>query len=236
MKYELTNVVMRVAGRELRRIRALKDFDDVKAGDLGGFIADESNLSQEGNCWVGGSAKVLDDAWVHGDARVYGDAKISGRARVYGKAQVYDLSAICDDSKVFGAAQVYGNARVAGKARVQGNASIYQNAAVSESAFILDDAEVFGSAQLFGHVCARGQAKVFGAAINGSARLQGNASIGHGRDVVWFSNVGSEFGTLTVYRTTNNELHVTRGCFAGSLREFLGGGQHPAPVRPCCQG
>lgn len=32
------------------QIKALKDFNDVKAGDLGGYVASEDNLSQEGNC------------------------------------------------------------------------------------------------------------------------------------------------------------------------------------------
>ncbi|MBB4077294.1 hypothetical protein GGR08_001625, partial [Bartonella fuyuanensis] len=31
--------------------QALKDFDDIKAGDLGGFIEKEVNLSHDGNCW-----------------------------------------------------------------------------------------------------------------------------------------------------------------------------------------
>ena len=36
-KYELTNISMEFGGRTLYRIRALKDFSDVKAGDLGGY-------------------------------------------------------------------------------------------------------------------------------------------------------------------------------------------------------
>lgn len=35
---------------QLFRIRATKDFSNVKAGDFGGLIQDESNLSQEGDC------------------------------------------------------------------------------------------------------------------------------------------------------------------------------------------
>ena len=38
-------------GRTLHRIRALKNFGDVKKDDLGGYIEDENNLSQKGNCW-----------------------------------------------------------------------------------------------------------------------------------------------------------------------------------------
>ncbi|MFC2535050.1 MAG: hypothetical protein ACFNVM_07565, partial [Neisseria elongata] len=38
--------------------------------------------------------------------------------------------------------------------------------------------------------------------------------------VVWFSNVGTENGTLTVY-CGKNGLIATRGCFTGSVEEFL---------------
>ena len=35
-KFELTNDVIEIDGITLHRIKALKDFSDVKAGDLGG--------------------------------------------------------------------------------------------------------------------------------------------------------------------------------------------------------
>lgn len=38
--------------RTLYSIRALRDFGDVKAGDFGGWIESEDNLSQAGDCWV----------------------------------------------------------------------------------------------------------------------------------------------------------------------------------------
>ncbi|EJF84065.1 hypothetical protein MCU_00733 [Bartonella elizabethae Re6043vi] len=36
-KYELTDETIEVDGHTLHRIRALKDFGDLKTGDLGGF-------------------------------------------------------------------------------------------------------------------------------------------------------------------------------------------------------
>ena len=45
--------------RTLCRIKALKDFGDVKAGDLGGYIEDYKNLSHDGNCWIYDNAKVM---------------------------------------------------------------------------------------------------------------------------------------------------------------------------------
>ncbi len=64
MKYEITDITMIFLGRTLHRIKALENFDGVKAGDLGGWIEKEDNLSQEGLAWV------FDDARVFGDARV----------------------------------------------------------------------------------------------------------------------------------------------------------------------
>ena len=58
-KYMLTDETTTIKGRTLHRIKALKDFGEVKAGDLGGFIEREENLSQEGNAWVGDYAKVF---------------------------------------------------------------------------------------------------------------------------------------------------------------------------------
>lgn len=114
MKYEiLKDEFIEFDDRKLYRIKALKDFRDVRKGTVGGYIEYEQNLSQQGN------------AWIYDDAQVYGNAQVSGNARVYGN----------------------------------------------------------------------------------------NA-------VVWFSNVGTENGTLTVY-CGKDGLIATRGCFTGSVEEFL---------------
>ena len=51
--------------------------------------------------------------------------------------------------------------------------------------------------------------------VSGSAQVYGNGLI------CWFSNVGSEDGTLTIYNTKDNCIEVTRGCFQGTPEEFL---------------
>ena len=77
-KYELTEETKVIGGKTLFRIRALRSFGDIKAGDLGGFIENERNLSHEGNAWVSGDARVEDNARVDGDAWVDGNAQVSG--------------------------------------------------------------------------------------------------------------------------------------------------------------
>ena len=88
-KYEFTGETKNWIGRKLHRIRAVRDFGDVKAGDLGGWIEKERNLSHDGDAWVYGNAEVYGDAWVYGNAWVYGDARVSGNAKVSGNAEVY---------------------------------------------------------------------------------------------------------------------------------------------------
>lgn len=89
-KYELLqDQTIEWCGRTLCRIRALRDFGNVRAGDVGGYIECERNLSQDGNAWVCGDARVYDNALVYDDARVCSDARVSGNARVCGDARVY---------------------------------------------------------------------------------------------------------------------------------------------------
>ncbi len=71
IKYELTGDTLEIDGRTLHRIRALRDIgDDVYAGDLGGYVEAERNLSQLGNAQVYGNAGVYGNAQVGGDARI----------------------------------------------------------------------------------------------------------------------------------------------------------------------
>ena len=130
-KYKiLEDQYVEVCGKKLYRVQALKDFGDVKAGDTGGYIESESNLSQSGNAWVYGDARV------YGNARVYGDARVYGNARVFGNAQVSDYAQVSGNALVYGYALVHGNALVSGDARVCGNAWVSGNALVYGNAWV----------------------------------------------------------------------------------------------------
>ena len=78
-KFKLTSeFIVDISGVKLFRIKALIEFGNVKAGDLGGYIEKEKNLSHMGNAWVSGNAQVFGNARVSGDAQVFGDARVSG--------------------------------------------------------------------------------------------------------------------------------------------------------------
>lgn len=57
-KYELTEETFAVDGHVLHRIKALRDFGNVKKGDIGGWIECEDNLSHDDDCWVYGEAVI----------------------------------------------------------------------------------------------------------------------------------------------------------------------------------
>ena len=94
-KFELTTESITFLGRTLFRIKALIPFGDVEAGELGGYIEKEENLSNEG------------------DAGVYDNARGCDNARVYGNAWVYGNARVCDNAEVYGDAEVCGNADIA---------------------------------------------------------------------------------------------------------------------------
>jgi carbonic anhydrase/acetyltransferase-like protein (isoleucine patch superfamily) len=134
----------------LYRIIALRDFGNVKAGELGGWVESEKNLSHDGHAWIYDNAKVYGDAGVSENARVSGDAGVSENARVSGNAKVYGDAGVSENARVSGNAEVYGNAWV------EGNARVYQDALVR------GDAEVYGEAEVYGNARVSGNAEVYG--------------------------------------------------------------------------
>ena len=130
-KFELTTESITFLGRTLFRIKALISFGNVKAGELGGYIEKEGNLSHEGNAWVYDNAWVCGDAWVSGDARVYDNAWVYDNARVSGDARVSGNARVSGDAWVSGDARVSGDAWVSGDARVSGNAWVSGDADIA---------------------------------------------------------------------------------------------------------
>lgn len=126
-KYEMTNESIEFIGVKLFRIRALQDFRDVKAGDLGGYIEKEDNLSQYDYCWVYDNAKVFGNSKVRENARIYDYAKVHENAWVDGNSEIYGNAEVYGNAEIRDMCQIYDNARVHGNAGVYGNARVYKN-------------------------------------------------------------------------------------------------------------
>ena len=90
-----------------------------------------------------------------------------------------------------------------------GDAWVYGDAQVYGDALVCGDARVYGNAQVYGD-----------ARVCGDARVRSYAVISERKMIFLATNVGSENGTLTVFNGENG-LIVTRGCFVGTVDEFL---------------
>ncbi|NGP56808.1 hypothetical protein FLT15_00055 [Paenibacillus thiaminolyticus] len=198
-KYEFTGETTTdiAEGATLHRIRAVRNFADVKAGDLGGWIESEYNLDHAGKCWV------YDDSAVFGRGRVRHNAKVMNNSNVYDNGTVGD-GAIIDNSSVFG------SATVGHLARIEDRSQVYQ------SAFINGYTRVCRS-EIRSHAYIRGD-------VIKDAEIRVPCVIHHGyikssRDLVTVGPIGSEGGILTAYRAKSG-VEVNRGCFSGTLDEF----------------
>lgn len=135
-KYILTNETFELLGHTLHRIQAVRDFADVKAGDLGGFVESTSNLSQSGNCWV------YDNACVFGNASVSIDAKVKDHAVVYntyistpGDSRL-NRTSVSDSAVVENRAIVRNRAMIKHFSVVSGNAIIENEVQLTGRSFV----------------------------------------------------------------------------------------------------
>ena len=105
------------------RIRALRDIPrfGVKAGDLGGWIQNEENLSQDFFCWIHRSSVVLGDARVVGNSYIGDDSLVHGEAVVTGNCFVYE-------SNIGGKSKIVGNSVVS---KVKSDKSIIHNSFIN---------------------------------------------------------------------------------------------------------
>lgn len=209
-KYELTNEIKNLPGGVvLYRIRALRDFADVKAGDLGGFVQSESNLTQDGDAWVYHDAEAFGDAIVGGgagvsnNAKVYGNAIVCGRARVNDNVEVFGQAGVCDDAMACDNAKVFGSAVVGGFAEVSDNAVVRDAATVTDRAKIKNCSIIGGRAM-----------------IGGEAIIYDNAEINDDSEWSLVTGFGRVGRTTTFFRCKDGKVRVQCGCFYGHLADF----------------
>ncbi|WP_339057035.1 hypothetical protein [Candidatus Regiella endosymbiont of Tuberolachnus salignus] len=239
-KFTLTNEIQSIDGVTLYRIKALHAFDNVKAGDCGGWIEHEDNLAQEGICWiydearvygkarVSIKAKIANNAAVYGRARVFGAARIADNAQVFGRAHVYDDAKISGQAKVFHKAQVSNTARVYGQASVFNDAWIYGSAWARDQTQIQGEARVYGRARVMGRASVSGQSHIFSTAqLCGDVILEGKTRIGDQARVasnahyltVWL--IGQRQHAVTAFKRQDGTIGVHGDGFNITLDQFL---------------
>lgn len=166
------------------QLKALRDIPkyNVKAGDLGGYVTKRKNLSQEGDCWIGGEAQVVGNVKVSGNAYIGDNAVvrvhtvfmqtyavspifIKGGVRIEDCATVLTIRDHSDQRYATcileGSVRIYGNAFLENVLSMHGKAKIHGDAQVIESDLISGNSEVYGKAQLGKFCIIKGTSKVF---------------------------------------------------------------------------
>jgi carbonic anhydrase/acetyltransferase-like protein (isoleucine patch superfamily) len=214
-KYKLTK-----SDKEgLFRIVALRDFSDVKAGDIGGYVSGEHNLSHDGICWIYDDAKVYGNARVFSNAKVCDNAQVFGNARVYDNAQVFCIAWVHGNALIYNDAKVFDDAVISDSACVYGNSRVYGNARVYDNSIVYDNAEVYGNTKVFYDAVVCGNVKVCcDIKILDNPNIRGNAVIENANDYLVFKNSWSS-GRYFTWTRSNDMWNV--GCFYGTGEELI---------------
>ena len=244
-KYELTTEKTKHEGRTLYRIRALRDFSDVKAGDLGGFVEFKINLSHEGDCWIYDDSKVIGFSKIVGYSKVKGESIVDGSIIYNSKV---DNSIVMNNSEVENSiVKTYSIV----KSSTVMNYSIVDNSTVENSTVkshsivknysevrrsTIDNSIVKNYSSIIDYSIVKdskaesstvmGESKVDYSTIKDSTvgankcRFD-NAKIEPDADYIAIVNIGSRNDTLTAYRCANGEIGVATGCFTGNIDEFV---------------
>ena len=134
MKYELVKESKTMfEGREIYRIRSLKDFNNVTAGDIGGWVCSYNNLSQEGDCWIYDKAKCLDKARILDNAKMYDNSKMFDNSIMYDNSKMFDNSIMWNNTRMWNNARMYDNAAMFDDSKMYNKARIFGNAILDEN-------------------------------------------------------------------------------------------------------
>ena len=209
-KYEL--IESNVDG--LFRVRALKNFNDVKVGDIGGYIEKEYNLSHRGDCWI------YDDAKVFCNARIFDNAKAFNNVEIYGNSQVFNNAMVYGNAIVYGCTEIFGNAMVYGDAEVYGNAGVYDDARILGNAQVLNNAKIYGNVKIYGDAKVYGNTQIYSnAQICHNATVDGNIKIDKGIHIGYIDEtfkkilyIQCQNRLITVYKDLNDIIKCNIGC------------------------
>lgn len=158
-KYDITDITHEKYPF-LHRIRALRDIgSEVRAGELGGFVESESNLSAEPG----------DDAWI------FDDGICAGEGYVDSGSILRDHAVVCGCAYISRGAVMSGHARAEDDAYIRG-AVLNAHARASGSSMVLNSQDGLSVPILSGHCAVYGK-------ILGDVRLTGSAVVFSGEEI-----------------------------------------------------
>ena len=147
-------------GHILHRIKALKDFEDVEKGDLGGYVENKNNLSQDGNCWIYNDAKAMDNSRIYDNSIIRGNSIICDNSRMYDSSEIYGNSRMYNNSVMCGNSAMYGNSRMCDNSRM------YNVSRMCDNSIMHGDSEMHGDSKMYGDSELNNETKLYGKLVS----------------------------------------------------------------------
>lgn len=150
-----------VDGVTLYRVRAVREFGGarrgcpvvvVKRGELGGYVASEDCLSQEGLAWVYNDAKIV-DGYVGGSSSLFGRAVLKGGARLVHDVELRDDVVVDGQVVLNGVITLRDRVKMLGAVRVSGIDVTFRDDVVASGSanFMVNNAVFAGKCEFGGY-------------------------------------------------------------------------------------
>ena len=160
-KYEITDITMEFGIKTLYRIRALKDFSDVKKGDLGGWVSSEDNLSQEGNCWIYNEAKCMDNAKMYNNSTMHDYSEMYDYSIMRGDSEMHSYTEMHDYAIMYSCSKMYGCSEMYDSSTMHGNSTMYGNSMMCDYSRMFDNSEMFDNSAMYEYSVMNGYSIMF---------------------------------------------------------------------------
>ena len=165
-------------GHILHRIKALKDFEHVEKGDLGGYVENKNNLSQDGNCWIYNDAKAMDNSKIYDNSIICGNSimcdnsRIYDNSEIYGNSRMYNNSVMCGNSTMYGNSRMYDNSVMCDNSVMHGDSEMHDNSRMYVISVMCDnsimhcDSEMHGDSKMYGDSELYNETKLYGKLVS----------------------------------------------------------------------
>ncbi len=224
-KYEFIERVEDQGGKYFR-IRALKSFGNIQAGDIGGLVSSVNSLSQFGLCWVGENAKISGTARVLGDAQVTDYAIISAQSIIMDNVRIAGNASIGGKTTIMNDVDISGEVIVGGKTHISGNAIIHGRTFVmgctisghpqilgptrtSSGSILISDSEISGNSLI---ECDLGYSEIRHSTIEEYAKIIGTVLV-TGESLI--------YGECTLFNGEFNEFRQSMGVMSQQPQEVI---------------
>ena len=87
-KYKFVGEKKKVGNSMLQQIQYTRSFAGIRAGQMGGWLESEHNLSHDGNCYISEDSYVFENARVEDNAIVKHVSMVKGNAKIQENAKI----------------------------------------------------------------------------------------------------------------------------------------------------